>query len=197
MKAEEDLDVQLMLAVQRGQEAAFETLFRKYIGQLVGFATSFAVSRARAEELAQEVFVQVYQARDRYRPRARFSTWLFRIATNLCISEARRAEYRFRLRTMVPRRADQTAALEPEAAAYLNGRSSEDELLSREALAGVHSALSQLPPQQRAALLLARVEGFSYAEVAESLGCTIPAVKSLIHRATTTVRQSLSGIEGQ
>src|SRR5262249_22816184 len=83
-----------MLAVQRDDRAAFEALFRKHAAAITGFALSFVGSRARAEELAQETFVHLYRARKSYKPKARFSTWLYRIATNLCVSEMRRPEHR-------------------------------------------------------------------------------------------------------
>lgn len=189
--------MQLMLAVQRGDVRAFETLFRKYVAQVVGFATSFVASRARAEELAQETFVHVYGTRSRYEPRARFSTWLFRIAANLCVSEARRAERRFRVWPGKPDETGQVGEFDPESTAYHSAPSSEDEVVRREIVTQLQAALNRLPPQQRAAVLLARVEGFAYAEVARSLGCTVPAVKSLVHRGTMALRLALSGVDRQ
>ena len=88
--------MQLMLAVQRDDdEAAFEALFRKYARRVADFAATIVGSKARAEEIAQEAFVQVYRARSRYQPQARFVTWLYRIVSNLCVSEVRRPEHRF------------------------------------------------------------------------------------------------------
>ena len=191
MKPKQDPDVQLMLAVQRDDEEAFETLFRKYIGQVVRFAFSFVGSRARAEELAQDAFVHLLSTRRRYQPRARFSTFLFRIVTNLCLSEVRRAEHRVTVR-YTPR-ADAND-MTPDAVANMpdrGGRTGEEDLLVREQIDKMRESLRRLPPQQRAAILLARVEGFSYEEVARSLRCSVAAVKSLIHRATVTLRDQL------
>ncbi|HXQ21752.1 MAG TPA: RNA polymerase sigma factor [Candidatus Acidoferrales bacterium] len=188
MNAEEDPDVQLMLAVQRGDESAFQQLFEKHVAAVVGFATQFVGTRARAEELAQDVFLQIYRTRARYLPRARFATWLYRMVTNACLSELRRADYHGRVQSIdntAPRGDDETARIE------VPTRSTEDALESREALDGIRHALEQLPPQQRAALLLARVEGLSYDEVATALSCSVSAVKSLIHRATITLREQL------
>lgn len=188
LNAEEDPDVQLMLAVQRGDESAFQQLFKKHVAAVVGFATQFVGTRARAEELAQDVFLQIYRTRARYLPRARFATWLYRMVTNACLSELRRADYRGRVQSIdnpAPRGDDETAPIE------VPTRSTEDALVSREALDGMRRALEQLPPQQRAALLLARVEGLSYDEVATALSCSVAAVKSLIHRATITLRAQL------
>ncbi len=191
MKPDEDPDVQLMLAVQQDDAAAFEALFRKYSGQVAGFATSFVGSRARAEEVAQDAFVQVYRSRHRYQPRARFTTWLYRIVTNLCVSEARRAEHRYAGRPVLD--LETGDAEDPGELADSGGRSGEDDLLAREDLDRMRTAMGRLPAEQRAALLLARVEGLSYEEVAQSLSCSVSAVKSLIHRATVTLRAQLRG----
>ncbi len=188
MNTERDPDVQLMLAVQRGDMAAFQELFEKHVAGVVGFATRFVGTRARAEELAQDVFLQIYRTRARYVPSARFATWLYRIATNACLSEVRRADYRGRVQS-IDRQTPHGD--EPAMPADVPARSSEDALLSQEALDRMRAALEELPPQQRAALLLARVEGFSYEEVANSLSCSVSAVKSLIHRATVTLRERL------
>lgn len=187
MSTSADPDVRLMLAVQRGDDAAFDRLFEKHVAAVVRFARQFVKSQARAEELAQDVFLQVYRNRSAYRPTAKFTTWLFRITTNACLSEVRRVEHKLRV--------DATPASDdaPGAASILDTphQSTEDSLLSREAVGSIRQALEELPPQQRAALLLARVEGMSYDEVAQSISCSVSAVKSLIHRATTTLRHKL------
>jgi len=182
---EADPDVQLMLAVQAGNTAAFERLFEKHIGAVVGFATQFVGSRARAEELAQDVFLQIYRTRQRYVARARFATWLYRMVTNACLSEVRRADYRARAHSL-----DQPGTRDTDDAVPIEvpTRSSEEDVAGREALEQLHTAVAALPAQQRAALLLARVEGLSYEEVAEALSCSVAAVKSLVHRATVTLR---------
>ena len=189
LNAEADPDVQLMLAVQRGDRSAFERLFEKHVRGVVGFAAQFVGTRARAEELAQDVFLQIYRARARYVPTARFTTWLYRMVTNACLSELRRADHRHRAQAVDHReeRGVDEARSIPEAA----GRSSEDALLSQETLSHVRAVLAELPPQQRAALLLARLEGLSYDEVATTLACSVSAVKSLIHRATVTLRDRM------
>ena len=185
---EADPDVELMLAVQRGDASAFERLFAKHIASVVGFATRFVGTRARAEELAQDVFLQVYRHRDRYEPQARFSAWLYRMVTNACLTELRRADYRAHAQSI-----DQaTPGTDgPPQLADPSARDSEGDVATREALDRTRVVLDELPPQQRAALLLARVEGFSYEQVAETLSCSVSAVKSLIHRATVTLRERL------
>jgi len=189
LNAEADPDVQLMLAVQRGDRSAFERLFERHVRGVVGFAAQFVGTRARAEELAQDVFLQIYRARARYVPSARFTTWLYRMVTNACLSEVRRADHRYRVQVQ-DRPEDGgpgTSRSIPEAAT----QSSEDALLSQETLGRLRAVLAALPPQQRAALLLARLEGLSYEEVATTLACSVAAVKSLIHRATVTLRDRM------
>lgn len=181
---QQDPDVQLMLAVQRDSREAFDTLFRKYIGPVVAFASSYVGSRARAEELAQDAFVQLYRARHQYEPRARFKTFLYRIVTNVCLSDVRRSHHR--------QRAGEMPLLDPGAdAAESDARTGEEDLALRQDVDRMRQAVLELPPQQRAALLLARVEGLSYEEVARSLACSVSAVKSLIHRATVSLREQL------
>lgn len=192
MEPESDPDVQLMLAVQRDDRTAFEALFRKYAPAITGFALSFVGSRARAEELAQETFVHLYRARRSYKARARFATWLYRIATNLCLSDLRRPEHRNVVSNLGPVGDEvNTIDLLPDPAA----RSGEEEAVLRESLERLRDGLQLLPAQQRAAILLARAEGLSYEEVARTLGCSVSAVKSLIHRATVTLREKV-GEEG-
>lgn len=175
-----------MLAVQRGDDSAFQQLFEKHVAGVVGFAVQFVGARARAEELAQDVFLQVYRTRRRYVPRARFSTWLYRMVTNACLTEMRRVEYRMRVQ---PLAGSAGGGDNPPLGPEVPTASAEDALESQESVKRVQRGLIELPPQQRAALLLARVEGMSYEEVADALACSVSAVKSLIHRATVSLRQ--------
>jgi RNA polymerase sigma-70 factor (ECF subfamily) len=184
-----DPDVQLMLAVQQGDEAAFHRLFEKHVGGVIGFAMQFVGNRARAEELAQDVFLQIFRTRSRYAPRARFKTWLYRMVTNACLSELRRPEHRVRLQPLDPPAGEQMD--DPRASVEVPGRSGEEMALDREAVDRLRAAVAELPAQQRAALLLARVNGLSYDEVAASLSCSVSAVRSLIHRATVTLREQM------
>jgi len=183
-----DPDVQLMLAVQRGQHSAFQELFQKHLAGVVRFAAQFVGDKARAEELAQDVFLQIFRTRARYVPSARFRTWLYRMVANACLSEMRRTEYRGRTRSL-----DQSPVAGGKTISAVDSptRSSEEVALDREAVEKMRAILGELPAQQRAALLLARVEGLSYEEVAASLSCSVSAVKSLVHRATVTLRDRM------
>jgi RNA polymerase sigma-70 factor (ECF subfamily) len=189
LDSEADSDVQLMLAVQQGDQAAYHRLFEKHVAGVIGFAMQFVGNRARAEELAQDVFLQIYRTRSRYAPRARFKTWLYRMVTNACLSELRRPEHRFRLEPLDPPPGEH--ADDAPAVVEAPSRSSEEMALDHETLDRLRTAVAELPAQQRAALLLARVNGLSYDEVAASLSCSVSAVKSLIHRATATLRQQM------
>lgn len=171
-----------MLALQNGELVAFDQLFLKHGPAAVAFATHMVGSRARAEEIAQEVFLQVYRNRASYEPKAKFVTWLYRMVTNACVSEVRRSEHRHRAQPVLPADGSEPDAFEIATA------STEDDVAERDGIRRIRGALDALPEQQRAALLLARVEGFSYDEVAESLSTSVAAVKSLIHRATTNMR---------
>jgi RNA polymerase sigma-70 factor (ECF subfamily) len=186
---EADPDVQLMLAVQRDDQGAFEQLFEKHVSGVIGFAMQFVASRARSEELAQDVFLQLYRTRARYVPRARFRTWLYRMVTNACLSELRRPEHRARIQSLDHSLREDLD--DPPPIAESSTPSSEEAALDHEAVRQLQAAVAQLPPQQRAALLLARANGLSYEEVALSLSCSVSAVKSLIHRATVTLRERL------
>jgi RNA polymerase sigma-70 factor (ECF subfamily) len=186
---ESDPDVQLMLAVQHNDATAFRQLFDKHAAGVVGFAMQFVGSKARAEELAQDVFLRLYRHRGRYMPRARFTTWLYRMVTNACITELRRAEHRVGSYSMDEGRTADTQG--PPELPDRTAISGEDAVLQQERLQSLKHVLNDLPAQQRAALLLARVEGMSYDEVGVSLGCSVAAVKSLIHRATVTLRDRL------
>jgi len=189
----DDPDVDLMQRVRGGDAAAFRELFAKYSEAVVNFAYRFVNSRSRAEEMAQDAFLQIYRARGRYEAKARFSTYLYRVVTNLCLNELRRFEYQGKTEPLEGRPLE-------------NGEEGSRELADtslpevEELLAGVETGarikkvLDKLPPNQKSALLLSRVEGLSYQEVAECLEITESAVKSLIFRATKTLREELADL---
>jgi RNA polymerase sigma-70 factor (ECF subfamily) len=184
-----DPDVALMLRVQEGDQAAFQELFRKLSPRVLQYTRRFVGSDALAEEVTQDVFVQIFRFRHRYRPQSRLSTWVFTIATNLCLNELRRPERHLRVDLWERRDAEERHegpqlpdpdAVTPEAGAA-----------GRELARQLEVAVGALPPKQRAALLLSRVDGLAYRDVAESLGCTEGAVKALLFRATQTLKKNL------
>jgi RNA polymerase sigma-70 factor (ECF subfamily) len=183
-----DEDARLMLRFQEGDREAFETLFRRYTPRVVGFLARMVPERARAEELAQEVFVRIYQARDRYEPRARFSTWLFGIASNLALNDLALA-HRKRERPWDDHGASLAEDPAPRADRSLEGKRAAER---------IGQALARLPDRQRAALLLRVDEGLGYGEIADSLGVSTASVKSLIHRARENLLSDLrEGDEGE
>jgi len=181
-----DDDVRLMLAFAAGDEAAFAALFERWSRPLLRYLER-TVDAATAEELVQEAFVRVHRAREQYRPEARFSTWLYRIATHLAWNELRR-----------PRRRAPHVRVDGEAAAPIAapGAPVDEVVHARRVSAEVESALAALPERQRAALWLAAVEGQSYAEVAAALATSEKAVKALVHRARAALAEALSATCG-
>ena len=162
-----------MLRFRDGDASAFDALFHRYTPRVVSFLTRMVRNRDRAEELAQEVFVRIYQARDRYEPRARFSTWLFGIASNLALNDLALA-YRRHERAWDEGAAEGLHDAAPDAEAFVDARRTSER---------VDLALGRLPDRQRAALLLRVEEGLGYAEIADAIGASTSGVKSLIHRA--------------
>ncbi len=186
-----DPDVQLMLRVRSGDAEAFRELFEKHQRAIVNFAYHFVGNRPRAEEIAQDVFLQIHRAAGRYEPQAKFTTWLYRIATNACLNEVRRPEHRHPRRPLEHQPDDERKRAEI-AFADPTAIPGDSALAGRQLEAKIREVLADLPPNQRAALLMSRVEGLSYLEVAEALETSESAVKSLVFRATATMRRELA-----
>lgn len=188
-----DPDVALMERVRNGDNAAFRQLFDRHGKGIVNFAYRFVHNRDRAEELAQDVFLQIFRARKRYEPKAKFQTYLYRVATNLCLNEIRRFDYQGKIEPLE----GNPVGGDPEGNRELPDESQvppEEGVAGRQVQARIEKVLNSLPEQQKSALLLSRVEGFSYQAVAECLETSESAVKSLIFRATRTLRQKLKDL---
>ncbi len=187
-----DPDVQLMLRVREGDEAAFARLVETYQDRLVGLLTHLNSDRDAAEDLAQEVFLRVYRARRGYVPTAKFSTWLFRIAQNLASNSrrgrGRRKEVAFAGSSDVTDSRPQEA-LVAEKSAFMPSR----QVAKVELQMVVREALEELGERQKLAVLLHRFEGMSYADIAETMEMTPQAVKSLLSRARESLRAKLEG----
>lgn len=182
-----DPDSILMMRARDGDLDAFHQLFQKYQTPIFNYCARMVDNYDRAQELTQDAFLQLYRARERYEPTARFITYLFRIATNLCLNERRR---RVRwARTMANEMPDANQLADPR------GIPADDVVIHAESLERVQQAIGRLPSRKAAALLLARVDGLSHAEVSETLGISVNAVKSLISRATRSLRAEL-GLAG-
>ncbi len=180
-----------MLDVKAGDEASFELLLQKYRIPLVNFLHRMVRDSAVAEDLVQEVFLRVYRARKKYAPNAKFTTWLFRIATNLALNTLRDTRHRQREVSL-----DQTG--EPEGsdlpALELPDRQPgvEQQLLARDRAELIRRAIHTLPEKQRAAVLLHKYHELDYDEIARILDCSESALKSLLFRAYETLRVQLA-----
>jgi RNA polymerase sigma-70 factor (ECF subfamily) len=186
-----DDDAALMVQVARGDRAAFARLFDRHQGAVVRLCARLVGDLAVAEELAQDVFVKVYRGADRYQPTARFTTWLFRVATNHCLNELRRPARKAERLAAAPRGDEDGPSLLD---ALPGGASPIEALEAREVEAALKRALADMSDRERAAFSLCRFEGLAYREVAEALEATEAAVKSLIHRASVRVVQHLEAL---
>jgi RNA polymerase sigma-70 factor (ECF subfamily) len=184
-------DVQLMLDVKAGDEASFELLLRKYRSPLVNFLYRMVRDRAHAEDLAQEVFLRVYRARQEYAPSAKFTTWMFRIATNLALNSVRDNRHRQMEISMdqpVESGEENPRVMEvPDRAPNV-----EQDLVARSRAEQIMKAIHALPEKQRAAVLLHKYQELDYDEIARVLQCSESALKSLLFRAYETLRADLA-----
>lgn len=178
-----------MLRVKQGDVAAFAALVDKYKQPVTNLVYRMIHDASEAEDLAQTVFVQVYKSAHRYKSSAKFSTWLFTIARNLCLNEIRRRS-RHLAESLEAPRFDQ----EDQARHQLEDRNAfapPESLLHGELEEKVEAALAELPDNQRLAILLCRQEELSYEEISQVLGCSLSATKSLIHRGRETLKRRL------
>jgi RNA polymerase sigma-70 factor (ECF subfamily) len=187
MAAPLDPDAEAMLRVQRGDAAAFEPLVDKYRQPVLSLVYRIVGNASDAEDLAQQAFVQAFRAAARYRVTARFSTWLFTIARNLCLNELRRRSRHPTEPLDAPLGPEGVSR--PEPAAHATGAA--EALLHDELLNHLDAVLAALPENQRTAILLFQREEMSYEEIANVLGCSLSATKSLIHRGRETLKQRL------
>lgn len=189
MTGQPDPDAALMLRVREGDREAFAELVEKYQRPVISILYRTLPDAAEAEDLAQHVFLQVYKSAHRYEVTAKFSTWIFTIARNLCLNEIRR-------RSRHPAQSlDETFAADEDQPVRqyedVKTHSPPDTMLHGELEEKISAAIAALPLNQRTALLLCRQEELSYEEIAEVLGCSLPATKSLIHRARETLKEKL------
>jgi RNA polymerase sigma-70 factor (ECF subfamily) len=183
-----DIDVELMLGFQAGDLQAFERLFSRHARSIVNFAYRFVRNREVAEELAQEIFLKVHDAAPQYRPEAKFTTWLFRIATNVCLNEIRRPPFKATHCSLTIGTDDRELPVELED----TERPGPQAVMERRAVAvALKQALERLPEKQRLAFILNKYQDLSYAEVAEVMKISEKAVKSLIHRAKEAMAERL------
>jgi len=189
MAAEHDPDAALMLRVKQGDSEAFAALVEKYKQPVMNLVYRMLHDMSEAEDLAQNVFVQVYKSAERYQVASKFSTWLFTIARNLCLNEIRRRSRHpaDSMEETYPDQEDQPRHQFEDKRTF----SPPDSLLHGELEEKIEEALADLPDNQRIAILLCRQDEFNYEQIAEVLGCSVSATKSLIHRGRETLKQKL------
>jgi RNA polymerase sigma-70 factor (ECF subfamily) len=184
-------DVQLMLDVKAGDELSFELLLRKYRTPLVNFLYRMVRDSAVAEDLAQEVFLRVYRARKEYAPSAKFTTWMFRIATNLALNSVRDNRHR-QLEISMDHAVDAGDDEQPAMEVPDRKPTAEQQLIARTRSELILRAVHALPEKQRAAVLLHKYQELDYDEIARILVCSESALKSLLFRAYETLRVELA-----
>jgi RNA polymerase sigma-70 factor (ECF subfamily) len=186
MTAAIDLDTQLMIRVQRDDVSSFGELLGRNRNLVVNYLSRMVVNRAIAEELAQDVFIRVYRSRRTYEPTAKFSTWLYRITTNVALNH-----FRDEKRTQNQISLDVQDALQLRREAQ-DGAVLVEVRLVREVVARqIRHAIRALPPKQRAAVIMHKYDEMDYAQIAGVLRCTPSAVKALMFRAYETLRLRL------
>jgi len=183
-----DYDVGLMLRFQKGDELAFQELVERNHSRVIGLIYRFTSDASGAEDLAQEVFLRIYRARQTYKPTAKFSTWMFRITANVSLNA---------LRSRANRKDD--VSIEqitdfddgPRAMRDPDSEMPDRNLHRRELHDKVREAIAELPEKQQVAVVLNKYEGMSYAEIADTIGCSTMAVKSLLARARDNLKERL------
>ena len=179
-----------MLRFKEGDTEAFDRLFNKYLRRIVNFAYRFVRNREVAEELAQDIFLKVYENGAGYQAHAKFTSWIYRIATNVCLNEIRKPQYRARHESLYISQ-DRSGEGE-EIRLAVKTAAGPDAALQRQAIGRViGDALEQIPEKQRIAFLLNKYQELSYAEVADVMHMSEKAVKSLIHRAKEALAERL------
>jgi RNA polymerase sigma-70 factor (ECF subfamily) len=182
-------DVEVMLRVKTGDESAFAYLVQKYRRPMVGFMYRLCHNPSTAEELAQEVFLRVYRSRTSYQPSAKFTTWLYRIATNLAVNHARDTRHERPENILRLDEPDQETGNTPDLAD--ESLSAEEQILKRERLAAIRGKVNALPERQRVAIIMHKYQQMDYREIAGVLKLSESATKSLLFRAYETLREQL------
>ena len=186
-----DNDAELMIRFTHGDETCFVELVKKHKQRVFAFSYRFLGNAADAEDAAQEVFIKVYNAADKYAVKAKFTTWLFTITRNTCLNFLNKRSKGARVISL-----DEKTDAQGESA----GLQVEDKkdfppieiILKKERARFVKKALDSLPENQKTAVLLCRYEELSYEAIAEVMGCSVQAVKSLLNRAKTSLREKLT-----
>ena len=179
---------ELVARVAEGDEYAFQILVNRHQTSVLNLVYRFMGDRSKSEDLAQEAFLQVWRACKSYQRKSKFATWLYRICVNLCLNEIKSARRKKWLKFFK----NTPDFKHPENEDLLDeSPNPEDLLLARERNQQITNALQSLPENQRIALILKRYDNLSYEEISRVLGCSIPAVESLLVRAKRTLQKKL------
>jgi RNA polymerase sigma-70 factor (ECF subfamily) len=187
--ADPNSDAAIMLRVAAGDEAGFNYLVQKYHRAMINFLYRMVHNQSVAEELAQEVFLRVYRSRESYRAEAKFTTWLYRIATNLAVNNARDTKHERAAQNVYLDVPDEETGTTPEVAD--DRPSVEQSLLKDERMAAIRKHVMALPERQRTAVLMHKYQGLDYRQIGEVLKLSESATKSLLFRAYQTLREKL------
>jgi RNA polymerase sigma-70 factor (ECF subfamily) len=187
--ADPSSDAAIMLRVAAGDEAGFNYLVGKYHRSMINFLYRMVHNQAVAEELAQEVFLRVYRSRESYRAEAKFTTWLYRIATNLAVNHARDTKHERAAQNVYLDVPDEETGTTPEVAD--DDPNVEQRMLRDERMAGIRKHVMALPERQRTAVLMHKYQGLDYRQIGEVLKLSESATKSLLFRAYQTLRDRL------
>lgn len=181
-----DIDAELMIRAQSDDSDSFGLLLNRNRNMLVQYLARMVQNHAVAEELAQDVFIRVYRSRHSYAPSARFSTWLYRIATNVALNHIRDRRRRVRDISLDFQDAERVRREAPDDAPLI-----EDCMLQEVKSRQVRRAIQSLPSKQRAAIILHKYHELDYVQIGKAIGCTPTAVKALMFRAYETLRVRL------
>src|SRR6266702_6713493 len=191
-RSDEDAeDVRLMRLVSRGDMRALEEIIERHQSLVAGTVARMLGSNSDVEDIAQQVFIRVWKSAGRYVARAKFTTWLLKITRNLVFNEMRRAKRHPHMPVQIEPEANEIP-LKDEATATPDAT-----LLQAELQGAIEKAITLLPETQRMAIVLRRYEELSYEEIADVLDLSVPAVKSLLFRARTELRERLKGYLGR
>jgi RNA polymerase sigma-70 factor (ECF subfamily) len=182
-------DAEIMLRVREGDDSGFDYLIHKYRKPIINFMFRMVHNQAVAEELAQEVFLRVYRSRQSYRAEAKFTTWLYRIATNLGVNHARDTKYERAAQNVYLDQPDPETGTTPDVADAT--ASVEQDLVRGERMRAIRQHVLALPERQRTAVLMHKYQGLDYKQIGEVLKLSESATKSLLFRAYQTLRERL------
>jgi len=186
---EELSDAQIMLRVKGGDDSAFDYLVQKYRRPMLSFMFRMAHNAAVAEDLAQEVFLRVYRSRGSYEASAKFTTWLYRIATNLAVNHARDRRHERPENTVSLDEPDENTGLTVDVPD--TSMTAEETILRQERMAAIRQRVEALPERQKMAVVLHKYQQMDYRQIAEVLKLSESAIKSLLFRAYETLRVQL------